>query len=160
MPGSGKSTIGKQLSDRLKMPFYDLDEIIEQKESMPISEIFKTKGEDFFRATESSLLESSISDLPVGVMSTGGGTPYFLSGMDKMLSSGRVVYLDVPLELLLDRTESNDSRPLLSANPEQKLKSLYKERRPVYKRAPYHITCGDDEVDSIVNKLLELIHQD
>lgn len=158
MPGSGKSTIGSRFAERINKPFYDLDALIEEQKGMTVPEIFKQEGEAKFRELESKMLAEIIKTSQSGVISTGGGTPCYHDGMRLLLEHGSVVFLDVPLQILQNRTENTSGRPLLASQDDDRLSELYKERRPVYERAPYHINCGDDEVDSVVNKLLDYIN--
>lgn len=111
--GSGKSTVGRKLASRLKWSFVDLDQIIELKTGMKIPEIFTTKGEDFFRETESTLLQT-LELKASTVISTGGGTPCFGNNMDFMLGSGMTIYLRMtPGQLKARLLRSSNERPLI-----------------------------------------------
>lgn len=158
MPGSGKSTIGKRLAAKLSLPFYDLDHLIEQKTSSSISNFFKEQGESAFRLLEAETLSEVISSHDQGVISTGGGTPCYYSGIERMKEAGVVFFLDVPLDVLRSRVAKSSDRPLLENNSDDLLMELYQKRRPVYERASFHIDCGNEEVDSVVNKLLKCLN--
>src|SRR5690349_71191 len=105
MPGSGKSTIGKQLAAALLLPFVDLDHEIERKELKSIAEIFSEKGENYFRHTESQMLQQWAGSARDFVMATGGGAPCFFNGLEIINNSGISVFLDVPVSELLRRIQ-------------------------------------------------------
>ena len=113
--GSGKSTIGYELSNIMNMSFIDLDNLIEQKESMSITQIFSQKGEDFFRKTESSIL-TNYNFNPNSIIATGGGTPCFFNNHDFMKSIGYSIYLKVSANEITDRLQLDKKRPLLFNN--------------------------------------------
>ncbi|HNP18127.1 MAG TPA: shikimate kinase [Fulvivirga sp.] len=140
MPASGKSTLGKELADLLQLQFIDLDTEIEEKEARTISEIFNKAGEDYFREVEQSNLFNIIDDKASFVMSTGGGTPCYDGNMSKMIKNGTVVFLDVPVEELLERLQNQDlaTRPKLNQpDLESILTITIKSRRSYYQRAHY-----------------------
>lgn len=112
--GSGKSFLGRKLADQLGMDFYDLDDQIEEKAEMPISEIFERFGEGFFREIEKSVLHAT-AKLNEGIISTGGGVPCFFDNVDWMNQQGLTVYLQTDAQLLAERLASEmDHRPLLA----------------------------------------------
>src|SRR5215216_5287440 len=98
MPGSGKTTLGKQIAEDLGFPFIDLDTEIENREGKSISEIFSHKGEDHFRVLESTLLKELSSSSHNVVIATGGGAPCYFGGMETMNATGLTVFIDVPLD--------------------------------------------------------------
>jgi shikimate kinase len=155
MPGSGKTTIGKQVAFALNIPFVDLDEEIVLQEQMTIPEIFKTKGEDHFRFVESSLLKKWASTDDSFVMATGGGAPCFLDGIDVINNSGTSVFLNTSISTLAERVKNKPDRPLLSASNEQELVSTlektFSARIPVYSEAK--IVVDDPTVESVLRKL-------
>ena len=112
--GSGKSFLGQKLANQLGLDFYDLDDQIENKAEMPISEIFERFGEGFFREIEKSFLYET-AKLDQGIISTGGGAPCFFNNVDWMNEQGLTVYLQTDAQLLAERLESEmDHRPLLA----------------------------------------------
>lgn len=147
MPGSGKSTSGKMLAEKMKYPFLDLDELIETKESRSISSIFEQDGEAYFRQVESDVLKSTVRDNEKMVLSTGGGTPCFLDNTYFMKKKGKVVFLDIPIDILIERLKNEKHRPLLQTEKELRdtLNELYNKRIEVY-----------NEADSVVHSFEEL----
>ena len=147
LPGSGKTTLGKQLAALLQSPFYDLDAEIERLTGKGIPQIFKEEGEDFFREQERSCLQAFLNPGDF-ILATGGGTPCFFDNMHRMLASGTVVFLNPLLEEILQRLDPEEIavRPLFS-NAEsiaEKLTSLLDERIGYYQRA--QITWSSSEV--------------
>lgn len=139
MPGSGKTTLGKQLADALLIPFVDLDEAIEKREGKSVPEIFSTQGEDRFRIIESQLLREWAASPTDFVMATGGGAPCFYNGIEVINESGLSVFLDVSLDELVKRLARKSDRPLLQNENldvlRNKLSALRENRLAVYTRA-------------------------
>lgn len=131
MPGSGKSTFGKELADKLCLPFVDLDEEIE-KQHKPIPSIFSEDGEAIFREIEQKTLHQVAKTNQKLVISSGGGTPCFFDNLDFMKSQGLVIWLNTPVETIKERLKSDSSRPLLQDNS---LEELYVNRVKFYQQA-------------------------
>jgi shikimate kinase len=120
---SGKSTIGKHLADKLFLPFIDLDIYIEKKEKKSVSDIFKNKGEIYFRLIEHKYLkEILISDQKV-VLSLGGGTPCYADNMNLINTANTIsFYLQTSIKVLVDRlTKEKDDRPLIASLEDNKI---------------------------------------
>ena len=128
MPGSGKSTIGRALSDYLKFDFYDTDEQIEIESQSKIKDIFNKKGEECFRKLERSIFKKLILKKKI-VVSTGGGI--ILKNKD-LLKQTFNIYLKCDLETLIKRTSRNKNRPLLKNNVEKNIKILFNDRKEIY----------------------------
>ena len=110
---SGKSTIGKKLAKALGVNFIDIDKEIERKAGVEISRIFEVEGEESFREREKKTLKE-LSEGNNSVISTGGGAVLRMENRELMKSKGKVIYLETPVELQLERTLKDKSRPLLS----------------------------------------------
>jgi len=144
MPGSGKTTLGRQLAEALSLPFIDLDHEIEAREGIQVKEIFATRGEDNFRLIESDTLKFFASSAEDFVLATGGGAPCFHNGIDIINASGTSIFLDVPVEEIVRRVESNTDRPLLTTNENaddkikqlrERLEGIREARLNVYRKA-------------------------
>ena len=126
--GAGKTTIGKKLATRLGFTFYDLDEYIEKKEGISISEIFENEGERNFRDLEKNYLRE-LAEKDEVVISTGGGTPCFSENMKFMNASGMTVYLRMSPESLFSRLKNISSkRPLIADKSDDELLSFIREK--------------------------------
>jgi shikimate kinase len=137
--GSGKSYIGKKLSERMSMPFSDLDDIIEKGEDTKISAIFETSGEKQFRLLEKKYLHT-YAMIDHALIATGGGTPCFFDNMEWMNKHGVTIYLKASSKLLAQRLLAERShRPLLSNLNDQSLLDFIRikleERASYYEQA-------------------------
>ncbi len=133
--GAGKSTIGRLLSQELKLEFLDSDREIEARAGADIPWIFDVEGEDGFRDREESVI-AELSDRKSIVLSTGGGAVKRLTNRTCLQANGTVVYLETSVEQQLDRTSRDKNRPLLQTeNPREVLETLMAERHPLYLEA-------------------------
>ena len=152
--GVGKSTLGKITAQRLGLKFIDTDANIEKKCSMKISEIFKKKGEDFFRLQEEKEVLESVKKNKC-VIALGGGAFMNKKVRETILKNSLSIWMDVSLKTLNKRIKWNKKRPLLKdENTEEKIKELYAERKNIYKLAKYKINCNDMEKKEIVEKII------
>jgi len=143
--GAGKSTIGRRLAARLKLPCVDLDQIIVEQAGKSIPSIFEDEGEGAFRVLESQCLKDVCSDGVAKIIATGGGVVLTEDNRDIMQQSGFVVWLDASAETLARRIRGDSNRPLLhGVNPLQRAKELDAQRRPLYKN------CADLRIDTAV----------
>ena len=133
--GCGKSTIGNLLSKKTGMSFIDLDSYIEQKENKTVAEIFAASGEDYFRQLERDA-SKELSQKKSLVIATGGGTLTFQENVDAFKTSGKIVLLDVPVEVVSERLQGDTTRPLLNRPDKEKaMRELYEKRMPLYQNA-------------------------
>ncbi len=133
--GCGKSTIGNLLSKKTGMSFIDLDSYVEQKENKTVAEIFADNGEDYFRQLERDA-SKELSQKKSLVIATGGGTLTFQENVDAFKTSGKIVLLDVPVEVVSERLQGDTTRPLLNRpDKEQAMRELYEKRMPLYQNA-------------------------
>lgn len=155
MPGSGKSTVGRQLSRRLQLPFFDSDHLIEQRLGCSIREYFAREGEAAFRDIEQQVI-AELARGPDGVVATGGGAVLREANRRSLREGGRVIYLRSTPEELHRRLRHDTQRPLLQvADPLAKLRSLYAERDPLYREAAhFQIETGRPSVPTLVNMIL------
>jgi shikimate kinase len=129
-PGSGKSTIGRLLAERLGVPFRDTDDDVEATAGKPIGDIFVDDGEERFREMERAAVRAAL-DTHEGVLALGGGA-VLDPATQADLAGGPVVYLEVGLSDAVKRVGLASARPLLVLNPRSQFRKLMEERRPIY----------------------------
>lgn len=160
--GSGKSTIGVKLAKKLEFSFIDTDNLIESEEGIEVSEIFETKGEEYFRERETEII-SKLSMKKNLVVSLGGGSPCYNNNINSINISGTSFFLDVSVSNLIKRLENGvDQRPLLSSLNKDEIvnyiKTKLKERIPFYKQA-IHIVDSNRDANSIVEDIYKKIKE-
>ena len=131
--GSGKSTLGRALAERLEVRFVDLDDLVQTRAGCSVSEIFSQRGEQGFRIAEREALMDCVSQNSRMVLACGGGTPCQPGLLDILLGWGEVIFIDVPMEVL--KTRTLPGRPLWGEGVDD----LYHERMNVYRSAPIHL---------------------
>ena len=154
LPGSGKSTVGRQLARRLQLAFFDSDQVIEERLDCAIRDYFEREGEDSFRDVEAAVIDE-LSLQPSGILSTGGGAVLRPANRECLRKRGYVVYLRSSPEELFRRLRHDVSRPLLQvADPLARLRELYKQRDPLYRAtAHFVIDTGRPSVATLVNTI-------
>ena len=139
MPGSGKSTLGREAARLGRMLFFDLDEEIERSEGRSIKEIFEQDGEPYFRQLEKDKLEELTRSNDDFILSTGGGAPCFHNNMDFINRNGRSIFVNVPLQELRSRLLQTNlaARPKIGnvKNLGDHLEKTWSERLPIYQMA-------------------------
>ncbi len=158
MPGSGKSTIGKELARRFGVRFVDCDKAIEEREGCSVAHIFSRDGEAAFRELEVLVLAELVNG-GAGVIATGGGAVLSSDNRELLGTRTTCVYLNVPLELLWKRLRRDRRRPLLQVqDAETRLRELAAAREPLYRQIAEVVvdTRGlsfEQVVDTIVQQL-------
>ncbi len=156
MMGSGKTTIGGLLADRLGYQFFDTDGLIETITQQSVTEIFATSGESGFRQVETQVL-SELSSYGRKLISTGGGIVTMPENWGH-LRTGVIVWLDVPVPVLCDRLALDTSRPILQASDEPlqtKIQTLMDARSALYAQADLHIEiAAEDSPAAICDRIL------
>ena len=157
MMGSGKTSTGRPLAERLGYGFVDADAVIEQAAGCSIPDIFDRDGEAGFRSLESQVL-SAISQRHSLVVATGGGVVTQPENWG-LLHSGIVIWLDVVPDQLLQRLKADSSvRPLLqTADPEAALNTLLNERRPLYAEADLTVVINEETPETVADGILQLL---
>jgi shikimate kinase len=156
MMGVGKSTIGKNLAKRLKYNFFDIDELIENKEGISINLIFKNKSESYFRKIENEIT-LQILKKKNSVISLGGGA--FLNRSIRKSAKEKSVsfWLDIDVAKLTERLKKTKKRPLLNKkNIGDTIKKIYLKREKIYNKADYRIKCNSLKTGEIIDKILKL----
>ena len=154
LPGSGKSTVGRQLARRLGLPFTDSDHVIEQRLGCSIRSFFEREGEQAFRDVEEAVLaELAQQD---GVIATGGGAVLRPANREHLRAAGPVIYLRSTPEDVFRRVKHDKSRPLLQvADPLKRLRDLYAARDPLYREtAHFVIETGRPSIATLVNMIV------
>jgi len=158
--GAGKTTIGRSLAKKLGLTFVDSDKEIEARTGVSIPTVFEIEGEEGFRKRESQV----IADLSVAssqIVATGGGVVLRSENRAAMVSSGFVIYLNVPPYTLWERTRNDRNRPLLQVeDPLSKLKELYAQRDPFYREvADLVIDGGRTNTHSLLQLIAEKVEE-
>lgn len=155
LPGSGKSTVGRQLARRLQLPFCDSDHVMEQQLGCSIRAYFESEGEDRFRDVEEAVIDR-LTQNPKCVLSTGGGVVLRPANRQCLRERSQVVYLKSSPDELFRRLRHDVSRPLLQvADPLQRLRDLYAQRDPLYREtARFVIETGRPSVATLVNMIV------
>ncbi len=155
LPGSGKSTVGRQLARRLGVRFVDSDHVIEQRIGCSIREFFEREGEGSFRDLEESVLDE-LTLAHSGVLSTGGGAVLRPANRQVLHERTTTVYLHSAPEEVFKRLRHDQNRPLLQvADPLGRLRELYQARDALYREtAHFVIETGRPSVPSLVNMIL------
>lgn len=152
MPGSGKSTVGRELAGRYGVPFVDLDTEIERTAGMSVSEIFAERGEAGFRALEAqALVEASTQD--PSVVACGGGVVLEPANRIALRNTGICVFLDVPLDELRRRVRPATDRPLIRA--EGDLERLLEARGPLYREFAAHVVDASGPPGEVADAIVE-----
>lgn len=160
--GSGKSSIGRILAEVLKFDFIDYDDYIQEKTSNTISEIFKSKGEIYFRKIESKYLDDLLNNKKQSVISLGGGTPCYGDNMDRILNSkaSKTIYIKASIKTLSDRLfEEKSHRPLVAhlETKEELLEFIGKhlfERSYYYNKSDLIVNTDNKRIDEVVESIL------
>lgn len=157
--GSGKTTVGKALSTDLNMDFIDLDKLIEIENNESINEIFKNKGEDFFRNLETEALKNVCKN-DNQIVSLGGGAVLKQENVDIIKANGTLIFLEVEAKTVLKRLKNDTSRPLLNVdNKEAVIEKMLQERTPIYKNnADFTVNANKNSKNtaSFIKKIIKI----
>ena len=156
--GSGKSTVGKIISDELFLDFFDTDDEIEIRTGASIDWIFDLEGESGFRKRESEMLDEMVKRNSI-VLSTGGGIVLESSNRELLSSRGTVFYLSTPISVQVERTAKDKDRPLLkNGDPEKILSKLHDEKEEFYKSVSDHIIETEDKSSQeVASEIIKLV---
>lgn len=156
MRGSGKTTIGQILARRMTMPFYELDDLIENDTGLSLGEIFDLEGEQYYRAVEEKTLERVLKRSP-GVIAAGGGLVMNPTALFLLKLHGFVVWLQASPEALIARVRSSKDQSRLSAHPQvsKQLKAILDRRTPYYAQADLVLDTTRKSPEDIVNAIVQ-----
>ena len=154
--GSGKTSVGKRLSMRLKREFIDMDDFIEKREQMTVSEIFEKKGEPYFRGLEKELCGRFASG-GGKIIATGGGVIKNSENVANLKKGGIIIYLKSTPEKIADNLKNDNSRPLLDVpDKTAKIRELMAEREEYYLNgSDVVIDVSDTEIEKTVNYIID-----
>ncbi|MGJ8692096.1 MAG: shikimate kinase AroK [Thalassotalea sp.] len=155
--GAGKSTIGRELADKLHLEFFDSDQEIERRTGADIAWVFDLEGEDGFRKREASVIDD-LTQMHGIVLATGGGSIIDDQVRNRLSARGIVVYLETTIDKQVARTQRDRRRPLLqtSEEPRTVLEKLAVDRNPLYEEVADVIVQTDDQSAKVVaNKIVE-----
>lgn len=156
--GSGKTHWGRQLSQKLGIPFFDLDEQIEEHAGKTIEEIFKSEGEEQFRLKEKDILHIITESHDSFVMACGGGSPCFFNNIEYMNQAGTTVWINSTLENLYQRLSGEkDKRPLIRDLPDDQLRYFigkkFAGRKIYYEQADIVMDDSPDMLDKMIQRI-------
>lgn len=156
--GSGKTHWGRLISQKLGIPFFDLDEQVTSHAGKSIPEIFNTEGEEHFRLLEKEVLYIISESHDSFVMACGGGTPCFFNNIEYMNQSGTTVWINAPADALFERlVKERPGRPLIRELSDEQLKSFisrkFADRKIYYEQADIMIDEEPVQLDSLVEKI-------
>jgi len=155
--GAGKSTIGREIADRLHLEFFDSDQEIERRTGADIAWVFDLEGEEGFRKREETVIED-LSEKQGIVLATGGGSVISTNVRNRLSARGIVVYLETTIDKQVARTQRDRRRPLLQTSeaPRTVLENLAVERNPLYEDIADVIVQTDDQSAKVVaHKIIE-----
>lgn len=150
--GSGKTTAGRIVAEKLCMDFVDTDQLIEKKSNKTISDIFKEKGEKFFREKEKDLIRKTLKKKINCVISTGGGMPCYKDNMEQLKSIGKTIYLKINFDILKKRISARN-RPLLQ--DDKMAEQLFSKRKICYENADEVVDASAD-LNNTVSQIIKL----
>ena len=155
MMGSGKSTIGYLLSNKINSDFYDIDKIIEEEEGLKITEIFENKGENYFRKIEEKIC-LKILKFNKKIISLGGGS--FLNNKirEEIQNNHVSFWLNWNTSTIIRRIKKNKNRPILKGMSENEINKLLIKRKKIYEKAHLKINCENLSKNEIINKIIKL----
>lgn len=159
--GSGKTTVGQLLAQTLGYTFADTDQLIEAGEEMTISEIFAQNGEGYFRQLETLIMEEISHTMQNAVLSVGGGLPMTENNHKYFKKIGKVIYLKVSEQTVINRLRGDSGRPLLSGDDAtEMIYRLLSQRHPTYQMlADMVIDTNDLQPEEVVNEIIRMIDE-
>jgi len=155
--GTGKSAVSLALAKAVQKKYVSTDEMIVLQENQSIHDIFKQKGESYFRKVESEIVQKA-SQMENVVIDCGGGVVLETSNLDHLRKKGPVICLTASPSVIYERVKGHRHRPLLNVeNPEEAIQNLLKERESFYAKADVHVETDRFSVDEVVENILRFL---
>ncbi len=151
--GTGKTTVGQAIAQKLHIPQLDLDHYIVEKEHKDIPTIFADKGEEYFRRIETAYLKEVLLDGVPRVITTGGGVVLRQENRELMIENGICVALTAKPETIIHRVKKDKNRPLLQGGVEERVHTLLKQREGLYDFAPIQLATDGKKINEILKEL-------
>ncbi len=160
MRGSGKTTVGHVLAQRMKVPFYELDELIEKATGLSLAEIFDLEGEQYYRSVEEKTLQQALRR-PPGVIAAGGGLVMNPSALFMLKLQTFMVWLQASPEVLIARVRSGKDKLRLGAHPQatHQLKAIVDRRTPYYAQANKAIDTTHKSPETVAKAIDQAYHK-
>ncbi len=155
MMGAGKSTIGRLLSNKINLDFFDIDKIIEKEENSKITDIFKNNGEDYFRKIEEEVC-LKILKLNKKIIALGGGSFLNSKIREEIQNNHLSFWLTWNTSTIIGRIKKSKNRPLLKNMTEEDINRLFVNRKKIYEKAHFKINCENLSKNEIINKIINL----
>ena len=156
--GTGKTTIGQRLAERLGKEFVDTDACIEQQQGRSVASIFASNGEANFRALERRIVAQAVQK--DAVVATGGGAIVDPATLERMRAAGPIICLTADVEVIVQRTAANNERPLLdTADRRERISQLLHERAPAYAQADMTVDTSHRSVEAILDDIVVFLQR-
>ena len=156
--GAGKTSVGRELSKKLRMDFYDLDSEVERTQGLSVTEIFEAGGEESFRQKETEVLATLSQKTTPAVISTGGGAVLRRQNRDMMSASGEIFYLKADIDTLWNRVRRKKGRPLIDVeDPRAEFQELFMKRKDIYERLPHAVSTDNMSVSEVADKIVGML---
>jgi shikimate kinase len=154
--GTGKSSVGKALAERLNWQFVDTDQRIEKQQGMTISEMFRDLGEPAFRQVESETIDKVLQH-SAQVIATGGGAVLAERNRQSMKKDGFVVALTAAAEIIIERVKRDESRPLVQGDVTERVHTLLETRKHAYDFADLVIDTSKVTIDDVTRQIISAV---
>ena len=158
LPGSGKTTVGRLVSEKLAAPLIDVDNLLVRQMAMPVAQIFGMVGEAEFRRMERDAVRAACSAGP-GVIVPGAGWAAQEGELEAARATSCIVYLRCQPSTAVKRTEGGEDRPLLAADPLGRMRTLLEERESHYARAEHQLTTDGRTAEATAAEVVKLAHE-